>query len=240
MLEPIRQYAEERLSESGERDGVLAAHARHFAAFAAEAAPHTRGPEQMAWERRLDVDYGNVRVAFHTLLESGDLDRYLDLGFDLFIHWMHLGMHVEGIDALLAGVDKAPGTTDPNRLVKAWFTVAGLGAEITDPRGIEHARTGLGVAMTIDDPNAVGRMELQLGAAIRHSTTDPEYLEHLQEGRRLLEANPEPFWWEPEWERGLLNLIYAAYLPAEDERILEHIEAALESFDRAGDTDTRS
>ncbi len=114
-------------------------------------------------------------------------------------------------------------------------TTAGLGAEITDPRSIEHARAGLAVARTMDDPNAVGHMELLLGAAIRHSTTSPEYLEHLLERRRLLEAHPEPLWWEPVWERGLLNLIYAAYMPNEDERIPEHVEVALESFDRAGD-----
>jgi predicted ATPase/class 3 adenylate cyclase/tetratricopeptide (TPR) repeat protein len=235
LLEPIRQYGEERLAGAGESDAVRQAHARHYAAFVAEAAPYTRGPEQMAWERRLDSDYDNVRVAFHTLLEAGDLDRYLSMGFDLFIYWMHLGMHVEGIATLLAGSERAPGTSDPARLVKAWFVVAALGAEITDPKSIGHARSGLALAQTLDDPNAVGRMELQLGAAIRHSTTDPAFLEHLEEGRRLLETNPEPYWWEPEWERGLLNLVYAAYFPPEDERMLEHVEAAIESFERAGD-----
>ncbi len=235
MLEPIRQYAAARLVEAGELDDVRLSHARHFASVVAEAAPHTRGPEQMAWERRLDLDHDNVRAAFHSLLELGDLDRYLDMGFDLFIYWMHLGMHVEGIDTLLAGLRRATDETDPTRRLKAWFVAAGLGAEITDPRSIEHAREGLALAMTMDDPNAVGRMELQLGASIRHSTTDPEYLEHLEEGRRLLGAHPEPFWWEPEWERGLLNLVYAAYFPAEDERILEHVEVALEIFERTGD-----
>jgi predicted ATPase/class 3 adenylate cyclase len=235
LLEPIRQYGEERLAEAGESDAVRHAHARHYVAFVAEAAPRTRGPDQMSWERHLDADYDNVRVAFHTLLGSGDLDRYLDMGFDLFIYWMHLGMHVEGIATLLAGIERAPGSIDPTRLLKAWFVIAGLGAEITDPKAIEHARSGLSLAQTLDDPNAVGRMELQLGAAIRHSTTDPAYLAHLEEARRLLDANPEPYWWEPEWERGLLNLVYAAYFPAEDERILGHIEAALESFERVGD-----
>ncbi|MFO7573495.1 MAG: adenylate/guanylate cyclase domain-containing protein [Gaiellaceae bacterium] len=235
MLQPVRQYAQERLGEAGESDDVLEAHAHHFAAFVAEAAPHTRGLEQMAWERRLDADYSNIRVALHTLLESGDSGTYLDLCFNLFIYWMHLGLHVEGIATLLDGLNRAPETTDPNRLVKAWFVTAGLGAEITDPKAIEHAKAGLAVSQTIGDPNAIGRMELQVGAAIRHSTTDPEYLEHLLEARRLLEANPEPYWWEPEWEHALLNLIYAAYLPAEDERILEHVETALEGFERVGD-----
>jgi hypothetical protein len=61
---------------------------------------------------------------------------------------------------------------------------------------------------------------------------------HLLEGRRLPEVNPEPFWWEPELERGLLNLLYAAYLPAEDERVVEHTRAALKSFEQVGDEAT--
>jgi tetratricopeptide (TPR) repeat protein len=75
-----------------------------------------------------------------------------------------------------------------------------------------------------------------LGAAINHSTTDPEYLEHLEKARRLLEANPEPYWWEPEWEKALLNLVLAAYLPPTDDRHREHLEVALELFEDVGDT----
>ncbi len=113
--------------------------------------------------------------------------------------------------------------------------MAGLGAEITDPVAIGHARRGLALAQALGDANAIGRMELQVGAAIRHSTTDPEYLEHLLEARRLLDAQPEPYWWEPDWERGLLNLIFAAYLPEDDERVLEHVRVALASFEACGD-----
>ena len=78
-------------------------------------------------------------------------------------------------------------------------------------------------------------MELALGTCIRHATTDPEYLEHLVEGRRLLEAHPEPYWWEPVWETGLRNLLLAAYLPSEDERAVEHLHTALEIFEAYGD-----
>jgi len=235
LLEPVRQYAAEKLREAGEHEAVASAHARHFAAFIAEAAPHTRGPEQMAWERRIDLDYANVRAAFDSMLEAGDLDRYLEMGFDLFIYWMHLGLHMEGVATLLAGLERAPAGIDRLRLVKAWATVASLGAEITDPAAIGHASSGLEVARELGDRNAIGHMELRLGAAIRHATTDPAYLEHLLEGRRLLEAHPEPHWWEPEWERALLNLILAAYLPNDDERIQEHVKVALDGFEAVGD-----
>jgi predicted ATPase/class 3 adenylate cyclase len=235
LLEPIRQYAQERLAAEGESETIAAAHAAHYAAFVADAAPHTRGPDQMAWERRLDLEYDNIRGAFESMLESGRIERYLETGFHLFVYWMHLGMHLEGIETLLAGIEAAPEGTDSDPLLKAWFCVVGLGAEITDPKAIEHGRHMVDLARSTGDPNAIGRAEMQLGAAIRHSTTSPEYLEHLEEGRRLLDAHPEPFWWEPAWEKALLNLIFAAYFPTEDPRKRHHVDTALRLFEEVGD-----
>jgi hypothetical protein len=235
MLEPIRQYAQEALAASGEAGETRRAHALHYAAFVAEASPHTRGPDQMAWDRRIDLDYDNVRAALVTLREQGDLDRYLDVTFDLFIYWMHVGRHLDGIEAAVAGAETAPATTDAQRIVKAWWTAAALGSEITRPQSIEHARAGLAVAERTGDPNLIGRMQQQLGASIRHATNDPEYLDHLHEGRRLLEAHPEPRWWEPGWERGFVNFISYAYLPADDARIHEHQAEAMAAFEATGD-----
>ena len=56
----------------------------------------------------------------------------------------------------------------------------------------------------------------------------PEYLEHLLEGRRLLEQHPEPRWWSATWDEALTQLLLAAYLPMEDGRLEEHGKAALE------------
>ncbi len=235
LLEPVRQYAADRLDAAGETEATLAAHARRYAEFVAEASPHTRGPDQMPWERRLDADYDNIRVAFQTLLEIDDLSSHLTMGFDLFLYWMHLGMHLEGVTTLLAALDHGLADLDPTVVVKGWFVAAGLGAEITNPESIVHARRGLKVATAAADPKLIGMAKLQLGASINHSTTDPGYLEHLLEGRRLLEANPEPYWWEPDWERAFINLVFAAYLPSSDERMLEHVQVALEGFERVGD-----
>lgn len=235
LLEPVRQYAQERLADSGGSTRLLVAHAEHFAGYVAEVSPRLRGPDHPAWARRLEDDNDNIRAAFNTLLETGDIDRYLDMTFDMHVHWMHTGRHLEGIDTALDGLEAAPETTEPERLIKAWWSAANLGAEITRPSSVEHAERGLGMARATGDPNAIGRMEMQLGAAIRHTSTDPSYLEHLREGRRLLDTNQEPLWWEPDWERGLLNFILAAYLPSDDERALEHYETAEAVFEELGD-----
>ncbi len=235
LLEPVRQYAQERLSETAEPVRFRRAHAEYFARLAAEASPKMRTRGQMEWVARIDPEYDNMRAAFATFLETGDLTGYLGLAFDLYMYWMLRGIQLEGIATSLAGLEAAGDDVDPLLRVKVWYTTARFGAEITSPAGIEHARKGLEIAKTTGDPNTIGRATLALGTCIRHATTDPEYLEHLLEGRRLLEAHPEPHWWDPTWEIGLRNLLLAAYLPAEDERVREHLDTALETFEAVGD-----
>jgi len=236
LLEPVRQYARRHLEAAGEEARIAAAQAEHYAAFVAEAAPFTRGPEQMPWERRIDVEYPNIRLALEHLLLRGDTERYLGIGFDLFVYWMHVGMHVDGIATLRAGLDRIESSAPvTERELQAWFAASVLLAQITDPAGIEHARRGLERARQSGDPNAIGRLELGLGAAIRHSTDDPEYLEHLLEARRLLDDHPQPHWWEPGWEAALVDFILAAYLPADESRSEAHVEGALAGFRDAGD-----
>lgn len=235
MLEPVRQYAQERLSDLGESQGIRQAHATYYGESAGRASPFLNGPDQNRWIRRLDEDYDNIRAALTTLLETNGFEEYLEMAFNLSRYWMQKGMQMEGIDIGLAGLEGAPDGTDPNRLVKVWYTIARFGAELTRPEGIEYARAGLAVAQTMDDPYALGQMELALGTCIRHATTDPEYLEHLLEARRILEAHPEPSWSDPIWERGVLNLLLAAYLPAEDARLREHLHTAIAVFEEYGD-----
>ena len=235
LLEPVRQYAQERLGETVEPVRYRRAHAEHFARLAHQASPQMRGPDQLEWVGRVDLDYPNMRSALATFLETGDFDGYLQLTFDLYLYWMVKGMQLEGIDTGLAGLEAAGDNADPLTRVKVWYTTARFGAEVTSPAGIEHARAGLEVAQSIGDPNTIGRMELALGTCIRHATTDPEYLEHLLEGRRLLEEHPEPHWWDATWELGLKNLLLAAYLPTTDARVREHLNTALDLFEQTGD-----
>jgi predicted ATPase/class 3 adenylate cyclase len=235
MLEPVRQYAQERISDTVEPVHFRAAHARYFVDFVSRVSPGMRTAEIVTTMKRLDGDYDNIRSALATLLETGEVGSYLALVFDLFSYWMHKGLGVEAIELSLQGLHAATSGTDKLSVVRAWWTTAIHAAELTDPDGVEYGRAGLEVARESGDPNAIGRMEIALGAAIRHATTDPEYLEHLVEGRRLLEEHPEPHWWPADWDEGLTQLLLAAYLPMEDERLEEHSQAALDTFERAGD-----
>ena len=63
MLETIREYAQERLLESGEAEEVRRNHARFFLGMAEWAKSELIGPHQAAWLQRLDEEHDNMRSA---------------------------------------------------------------------------------------------------------------------------------------------------------------------------------
>ena len=63
MLETVRQYAQERLAESGEADATRTRHLKFFAALAEQARPELIGPVQSLWLARLDSESENFLSA---------------------------------------------------------------------------------------------------------------------------------------------------------------------------------
>jgi predicted ATPase/DNA-binding CsgD family transcriptional regulator len=72
MLEPIRQYALEKLEESGEVEVVRRAHAAYFLAMAEMAEPELMGEEAVTWLAELGREVANLRAA---LSWAFDADR---------------------------------------------------------------------------------------------------------------------------------------------------------------------
>ncbi|HEU0303787.1 MAG TPA: adenylate/guanylate cyclase domain-containing protein, partial [Gaiellaceae bacterium] len=63
MLEMIREFAGERLAETGEQDGLRQRHAEHFVLLAEEAEPELRRGDARLWLDRLDAEHNNMRAA---------------------------------------------------------------------------------------------------------------------------------------------------------------------------------
>ncbi len=106
MLETIREYARERLEESGEADRVERWHAQYYVSLAETAEPRLRGPSQALWLDRLDEDLPNFRVALNGLLKTGDLASAVRLAGVLGWFWFARSHLPEGrtwIERALAG-----------------------------------------------------------------------------------------------------------------------------------------
>ncbi len=111
MLEPIRQYAREKLEESGEADEARNRHAAYFLELAEEAEPELSGAQQGLWVERLDGEHDNLRAALSWVLERGEAGSGLRFCASLWRFWHSRGYLGEGIrwlEVTLARSDPAP------------------------------------------------------------------------------------------------------------------------------------
>jgi predicted ATPase/DNA-binding XRE family transcriptional regulator len=96
MLEPVRQYAQEKLEESEEAEGVRRRHAGYYLALAERVRPKLRGRDEGVWLDRLEAENDNLRAAIGWSLEAGDAEMALRLGAELWWFWYKRGYVSEG------------------------------------------------------------------------------------------------------------------------------------------------
>lgn len=110
MLETIREYARELLSDSGEERHLRQQHAIYFLNYAEQAAPKLQGAEHTRWLYTLEGEYGNLRSALDWLLAAGDVADATRLATALWYFWVSNYWLAEGriwLEAVVAQ-DDAP------------------------------------------------------------------------------------------------------------------------------------
>ncbi|MEU1952116.1 BTAD domain-containing putative transcriptional regulator [Nocardia rhamnosiphila] len=111
MLDTIRQYARDRLEESGEADAARRAHLAYFTGLAATAEPHLRRGEQLEWLAALGAEHDNIAVAMRGALAAGDAAGALRLAAAAGWYWWLGGYKAEGLEFVSAVAD-APAEVD--------------------------------------------------------------------------------------------------------------------------------
>ena len=99
MLETLRQYADDRLTDAGERERFATAHATFYVELGERAESGLRGSSQARWVRVVREEHPNVRAALAWLVSQGEADPALRLAGSLGMYW-HLGRHLEGRETL--------------------------------------------------------------------------------------------------------------------------------------------
>jgi predicted ATPase/Tfp pilus assembly protein PilF len=104
MLETIREYALERLLESGEEGVLRQQHATHYLALAEATETRLVGEEQGAGLDRLELEHDNLRAALDWARAHGETETCWRLGGALWRFW-HLRGHLkEGRERLTAAL----------------------------------------------------------------------------------------------------------------------------------------
>lgn len=121
-LETLREYASERLDRDGDASAIRRRHAEHYLRLAERAEPELRGPDQLRWYERLEVDHDNFRAALRWSLEH-DPEMAQRLGGALWRFWFHRGHGAEG----LGWLEQALATAAPTSSVARGKALNGAG-----------------------------------------------------------------------------------------------------------------
>ena len=114
LLETIREYARERLRESGQWTGAHDRHAAHFLKLAEAAQAGLESPSQVAWLDRLEAEHDNLSTSISWLLDQGQPGQAGQLTAMTWQYWWLRG-HTEE-SAQYGEVIIASGELPPDQL----------------------------------------------------------------------------------------------------------------------------
>ena len=117
MLDTIKEYARDRLAETGESDLARHAHLAYFTELTEAADPHLRRAEQLEWLATLEAEHDNISSAMRGALAAGEAHGAMRLAAGAGWYWWLGGHKAEGIELLIAATN-TPGEVSDE--VRAW------------------------------------------------------------------------------------------------------------------------
>ncbi|MDT5347050.1 MAG: hypothetical protein QOH91_337 [Mycobacterium sp.] len=163
LLETVRQYALEKLGESGEADAVRSRHCDHYTSIAAL----LDAPARTDYEQRLEqaeIEMDNLRNALGWNLENRHAERALALASSLYPVWMSRGRILEGLAWFhVIPAEDEDAAVAPAVRARALADEAVLNVYVGDER-LKRARRAVEIARELDDPALLARTLTSCGA----------------------------------------------------------------------------
>jgi predicted ATPase/class 3 adenylate cyclase/DNA-binding CsgD family transcriptional regulator len=153
LLETVRQYALEKLGESGESDPVRARHRDHYTRLAVLLdQPSSAGQREHVEQAESEID--NLRAAFTWSCDADDGERALQLASALQPLWLTRGRVQEGLSWINAGLSdpyNPPADMTPTTYARALADHAVLTAAVGAPVGMEQPERALAIAREVGE-----------------------------------------------------------------------------------------
>jgi hypothetical protein len=134
LLETVRQYARDKLLESGESEEARNVHFEYFYSLSKTAEPGLDSPQALEWIARLAAEYDNIRAALEWGLEQ-NVARVLSMVPSLWRFWIRQGHEEEGRTIVREALKRAEKMPQPEgeagllwkrTVAEAWQTRAML------------------------------------------------------------------------------------------------------------------
>jgi predicted ATPase/class 3 adenylate cyclase len=190
MLETIREFARERLDESGEIQEIGRRHIEFFLELAGSGGSEAQ-PDTSEWLDRLDPERDNLRAALNLARELGDPRLELRLATTLAGYWEYRSYLREGLERIQEALDRDPeapveirsealrrgslialrqgdGTTARQMAEQ----MSRLCAESDDQRGVANAYTLIGVIATFEGQYGDARIILERARSMHEQLRD--------------------------------------------------------------------
>jgi predicted ATPase/DNA-binding winged helix-turn-helix (wHTH) protein len=195
MLETVRQYAMERLHESGEGEDARGRHAAHYVAWAESAEPHVRGPDQDAWIDRFRQEHENLIAALGWCSEGKvDAQSGLRLATATNFYWIWNGVE-QGYRLTLAALAHDVAAADTPARVGALCAAAHLSLfRGRYEESLGHAQAALAAARRIGAPQPLAQALDEVGAALNTQGRIDEALQCHEEALALARQLGDARW----------------------------------------------
>jgi predicted ATPase len=168
MLETIREYALERLAESGEASAVRRAHAAYCIVLAEEGNPELNSADRVRWLSQCDNEIDNFRFALDWLFQMSNVDWALRLCVALFRFW-DMREHLTEGRARLETVYGLAGRGHSKERARVSHFAGALAAAQGDYAAAERLlREGLNLYEELGDDAGVAASLNALGLTARH------------------------------------------------------------------------
>jgi predicted ATPase/class 3 adenylate cyclase len=238
MLDTIREFASERLADSGERGEIERRHSVTFLDLAETVTPRLSGDDQRRWLGRLERDHDNIRAVLDRAVAAGDASTAIRLGFAMWRYWQKRG-HLAEARRRLQQMAEAPWSRDDKvlraRLMEALGGVSWWQADLAglDPSYAEALAIWEELGDQREIVNALYNDSFRFAVTPNPKLADPDRIGYGQVLKALDLAVAIGD------ERGRANVLWGignyAYFHDEGDRGLERFREALEIFRRIGD-----
>lgn len=205
LLEPIRQYAREKLHDAGEQEILAARHLGWCVALGERMERELAGPNQADGFLRLDREHDNLRAALEFALHSGQRESGLRLAAALDRFWLLGGHSIEGrgwFKQLLAfesssdNLERAGARLNPTLYARALGVAGTLAwrhndfdeAEARHQAGLrlwQELQNQTGVALTLKQLGDVARLRGDYARAVALHQQSLHLLRELHDSRGI-------------------------------------------------------